>query len=258
MAATPPPDVVKELIAARDTPRLHRPLSEQRGLTAPEAYALQDQVRETLIARGERLAGWKAALTTRVTQEFVNYSEPISGFLLASGVFPSGAEIPQARFANLVAEAEIAFLIRRELAGPGVTPAQALLAVEGVLPALELPDLRYSGKPTGPDMIADGAFANAIVLGGALTSLAALDLALEGLVYELNGVVVATNTGAEVMGNPLNALTWLANHLGERGLGLKAGDVVMSGSVSKLLKPAKGDTVRATYTRLGSVSVRLV
>jgi 2-keto-4-pentenoate hydratase len=71
-------------------------------------------------------------------------------------------------------------------------------------------------------------------------------------------VVVATNAGAEVMGNPLNALAWLANHLGERGLGLTAGDIVMSGAVSSILRPARGDTVRATFTRLGSVSARLV
>jgi 2-keto-4-pentenoate hydratase len=101
-------------------------------------------------------------------------------------------------------------------------------------------------------------YANAVVLGGALTSVAGLDLALEGLVYEQNGLVAATNAAAEVMGNPLNSLAWLANHLGSRGLGLRPGDVVMSGSVSKLLTPKAGDTIRATYTRLGSVSVRFV
>jgi 2-keto-4-pentenoate hydratase len=75
-------------------------------------------------------------------------------------------------------------------------------------------------------------------------------------VYEQNGATVATATAAEVLGNPLNSLAWIANHLGARGLGLRAGDVVMTGSVSKVLQPKAGDTVRATYTRLGSVSVR--
>jgi 2-keto-4-pentenoate hydratase len=155
-------------------------------------------------------------------------------------------------------EAEIAFVMRRDLAGPGVTPAQALLAVEGALPALELIDFRFSGTPSGTDLIADGVYANAIVLGVALSPLPGVDLALEGLVYEHNGAVVATNTAAEVLGNPLNSLTWLANNLGARGLGLRAGDVVMSGSISKLIRPGKGDSVRATYTRLGSVSARFV
>jgi 2-oxopent-4-enoate/cis-2-oxohex-4-enoate hydratase len=83
-----------------------------------------------------------------------------------------------------------------------------------------------------------------------------LDLALEGLVYELNGAVAATNTAAEVMGSPISSLAWIANHLGARGLGRRAGDVVMTGSVSGLLRPKAGDAVRARFTRLGSVSVR--
>ena len=98
--------------------------------------------------------------------------------------------------------------------------------------------------------------AKAIVLGGALTPLAGIDLALEGLLYEQSGTVVATNTAYEGMGNPLNSLAWIANHLGSRGLGLRAGDIVMTGSVSKILTARAGDTVRATFTRLGSVSVR--
>jgi len=146
--------------------------------------------------------------------------------------------------------------MRQALAGPGVTPARALLAVEGALPALELVDFRFSGKTVGTDMIADGVFANAIVLGHALTPVTHLDLSLEGLVYELSGVIAATNTAAEVLGSPANSLAWLANHLGARGLTLRAGDIVMSGSVSALLRPKAGDTVRATFTRLGSVSAR--
>jgi 2-keto-4-pentenoate hydratase len=128
--------------------------------------------------------------------------------------------------------------------------------VEGALPALELIDFRYTGKAVGTDVIADGVYAKAIVLGGALTPLSGLDLALEGLVYEQSGTMVATATAAEVMGTPLNSLAWVANHLGGRGLSLRAGDVVMTGSVSKILQAKAGDTIRATFTRLGSVSVR--
>lgn len=89
-------------------------------------------------------------------------------------------------------------------------------------------------------------------------SLRYLDLSLEGLVYEHNGALVATNTAAEVMGSPLNSLARVANDLGARGLGLKEGQVVMTGSVSALVRPKAGDSVRATYTRLGSVSARFV
>lgn len=249
-------DLVKECLAARDEPRPHAPPSETRRLSLTEAYGVQDRLREALVDRGERVAGWKAGFTNKAGQEAYQVPEPVCAFLLASGVLSSGAEIPAARFVKPGVEAEIAFVMKQDLAGPGVTAPRAMLAVEGALPALELIDFRHRGKAVGTDVVADGVYAKAIVLGGALTPLTGIDLALEGLVYEQSGTLVATATAAEVMGNPLNSLAWIANHLGGRGLGLRSGDVVMTGSVSKILQPKAGDTVRATYTRLGSVSVR--
>jgi 2-keto-4-pentenoate hydratase len=249
-------DLVKECLAARDEPRPHRPPSETKRLSLTEAYAAQDRLRDALLGRGERVAGWKAGFTSKAGQESWQVTEPVCAFLLASGVLASGAEIPTARFVKPGVEAEVAFVMKHDLAGPGVTAPRALQAVEGAVPALELIDFRHSGKAVGTDAVADGVYAKAIVLGGALTPLAGIDLALEGLLYEQSGTVVATNTAYEVMGNPLNSLAWIANHLGSRGLGLRAGDVVMTGSVSKILTARAGDTVRATFTRLGSVSVR--
>jgi 2-keto-4-pentenoate hydratase len=247
---------VEAFVAARAEQRAIAPPSETRKLALDEAYAIQDRLREVLVARGERVIGWKAGFTTRAVQEAFGATEPVCAFLLASGVFPAGAEIPFARFVNPAVEAEIAFIMRDDLAGPGVTPARAVLAVEGCLPALEIIDVRYTGRPLASDVVAEGVYASAIVLGAALTPAPGLDLALEGLVYEHNGAVAATNAAAEVMGNPVNSLAWIANHLGARGLRLRAGDVVMSGSISRLIHPGAGDTVRATYTRLGSVGVR--
>jgi 2-keto-4-pentenoate hydratase len=249
-------DLVKECLAARDEPRPHRPPSETKRLSLTEAYAVQDRLREALVARGERVAGWKAGFTNKAGQEAWQVAEPVCAFLLASGVLSSGGEVAAARFVKPGVEAEVAFVLKHELAGPGVTAPRALQAVEGAVPALELIDFRHSGKAVGTDAVADGVYAKAIVLGGALTPVTGLDLALEGVVYEQSGTVVATSTAYEVMGNPLNSLAWIANHLGGRGLGLRAGDVVMTGSVSKILTVTAGDTVRATFTRLGSVSVR--
>ena len=249
-------DLVKECIAARDEARPHRPPSETRRLSLTEAYAVQDRLRAALVERGERVAGWKAGFTNKTGQEAWQVSEPVCAFLLASGVLSSGADIAAARFVKAGVEAEIAFVMKHDLAGPGVTPPRALQAVEGAVPALELIDFRHSGKPVGTDAVADGVYAKAIVLGGALTPIVGLDLALEGLVYEQSGAVVATSTAFEVMGNPLNSLAWIANHLGARGQSLRAGDVVMTGSVSKILSAKAGDSVRATFTRLGSVSVK--
>lgn len=248
--------LVQSLVDVRLNPRLIAPPSGTKALSLDEAYAVQDRVRESMIARGESVAGWKAAFTNAGLQKTYGTTEPVCGFLLAAGVLSNGVEVPMSRFVSPIVEAEVAFVMRTDLAGPGVTLPRALQAIEGALPALELPDFRMSGKPIGSDLVADGIFANAIVLGSGITPVTNIDLALEGLVYEMNGAIVATNTAAEVLGNPLTSLVWLANHLGARGLGLRAGDVVMTGSVSLLLRPKAGDTVRATYTRLGSVSVR--
>jgi 2-keto-4-pentenoate hydratase len=222
------------------------------------AYRIQDELREALVGRGERVIGWKAGLTGRIAQETTGVHHPVSSFLLADGVYATGDTVPMSRFAELAVEVETAFVMKRDLAGPGVTPATALLAVEGALPALELVEFRWDGKPGAGDLIADGVAGNAIVLGQPLTPVVGLDLALEGVVYEMSGRVMATNTAAEVLGNPLNSLSWLANHLAERDLGLRTGDLVMSGSISALLRPKAGDVVTARFTRLGSVSARFV
>ena len=249
---------VERILAARAGRLAGPPPSEGRTLTLAQAYDVQDGVRQALIARGERVAGWKAGFTSRATQQAFKTDQPACGFLLGSGVYASGAEVPTSEFVGLAVEAEVALVMGRALAGPGVTPPQALLAVEGAVPALELIDFRYAGKPTAVDAVADGVLARAIVLGAPLTDVTHLDLSLEGLVYELNGAIVATNTAAEVMGSPINSLAWIANHLGARGLSLRAGDVVMTGSVSLVLRPKAGDTVRARFTRLGFVSARFV
>jgi 2-keto-4-pentenoate hydratase len=253
-------ELIAEFVAVRTEHRAHTPPSERQGatLSLAEAYRLQELLRQTLIGRGDRVTGWKAGFTNDAAQKAYGVSEPVCAFLMASGTLPSGAEVPMARFTGLAVEAEVAFVMRRDLAGPGVTAATAAAAVEGAQPALELVDFRYTGKPVGTDVIAEGVFAKYVVLAGTLTPLAGLDLATEGLTWEQGGRVMATTTAAEVMGNPLNSLAWIANHLGARGLSLKAGDLVMSGSVSAMLRPKAGETVRAAFARLGAVSARFV
>ena len=152
--------------------------SDGRTLTLLDAYDVQDRVRQALIAGGERVVGWKAGFTSRATQQAFATDQPACGFLLGSGVYASGAEVPTGNFIGLAVEAEVALVMGRALAGPGVSPPQALLAVEGAVPALELIDFRYAGKPTAVDAVADGVLARAIVLGTPLTDVTHVDLAL--------------------------------------------------------------------------------
>ena len=253
------PNAVERLVRGRVTPEAMTPLTEETpGLTLAQAYEVQRALEAAMVARGERVVGWKVGFTAAALQEAYGVTEPVAGFMLASGVYGSGDAVPASRFVGLGVEAEVAFLLKRDLAGPGVTAVSALLAVEGALPALELVDFRFTGKPRGADMIADGVATNAIVLGRPLTAVASIDLALEGVVFEQGGQVVATNTAAEVLGNPLNSLAWLANTLGAMGRGMRTGEVVLTGSISKVLRPKAGDAVRASFTRLGSVACRFV
>jgi 2-keto-4-pentenoate hydratase len=247
------------LLAGRLDRRAMSPLSESSpDLTLEQAYALQRQLEQALIGRGERVVGYKVGFTTAALQERHGVTEPVLGFMLASGVFGSGDTVPLARFVSVGVEVEVAFLLRQELAGPGVTTASALLAVEGAMAAFELIDFRLTGTPRGSDVVADGVYTNAIVLGRPLTPVIGLDLALEGVVFEQDGQIVATQTAAEVLGNPLVSLAWAANALGRMGRGLRAGDVVLTGSISKVLRPTAGQSVRASFTRLGSVACRFV
>ena len=249
---------VQRLIEAQSSSRLLAPLSETHGdLTLEHAYAIQDALRAELDRRGQRPIGWKLGATSPSGQAVMGVKEPASGFLLP-GQYASGAEVSASGFANLCVEAEVAFSMRTKLVGPGVTAATALLAVEGAVAALELPDFIFSGSPRVADFVASSVIAKAIVLGSSLTPLSGLDVAREEVVYEHNGEIVGTYTAAEVMGDPLNALAWLANHLATRGLALKPGDIVMSGAISKMLRPKAGDTIRAKFAHLGSVSVKVV
>lgn len=249
---------VERLLDARSSHRLLAPFSETHGdLTLDHAYAIQDALRAELDRRGERPIGWKLGATSPSGQAVMGVKEPACGFLLP-GQYVDGAEVSASGFTNLAVEAEVVFRMRTKLVGPGVTAATALLAVEGAVAALELPDFMFSGKPRAADFIANSVIAKAIVLGSPVTPLRGLDLALEEVVYEHNGEIVGTYTAAEVMGNPLNALAWLANHLGTRGLALNSGDVVMSGAISKMLRPKVGDTIRASFSRLGSVGIKVV
>jgi len=252
-------DAVQRLVKNRQSRELAPPLSEiAPDLTLAQAYAVQRALETALVERGDRVVGWKAGFTNAALQENYGVTEPVLAFLLASGVFSSGDTVPVSRFVSLGLEIEMAFVMKADLSGPGVTPASALPAVEGAMPSFELIDFRMSGKPRGTDFVADGVLANAIVLGGPPSPVSGLDLSLEGVVYEENGQRVATAAAAEVLGNPLYSLAWLANALGKLGGRLRAGDVVMTGSISKVFRPKAGDAVRARFTRLGSVSCRFV
>src|SRR6266852_6171209 len=172
-------DAVDRLVKSRASGQTMSPMSESApDLSVETAYTIQRALESKLVEGGDRVVGWKAGFTNAALQENYGVTEPVLAFLLASGVFASGDAVPVSRFVSLGLEIEMAFAMKADLSGPGVTPATALLAVEGAMPSFELIDFRMSGKPRGTDLVADGVLANAIVLGGPPTPITGLDLAV--------------------------------------------------------------------------------
>jgi len=251
----------QRLDEARRTRKPIAPLTEETpGLTIDDGYRIsRAQLAMRLVEKRERVAGWKVGLMSAATRAQVGIDQPLLGYVLASTIHADAVELPAADFIAPGAEAEVAFLMGRDLAGPGVSLGAAILAVEGAVAALEIVDCRYPDyKFRGPDAAADNNCGAGAVLGNRIVPLRELDLPLEGLVWEHGDRRVATATAAEVNGTPLASVVWLANKLGEWGLRLHAGDVVLAGSIAKFLRLGAGESARARFTRLGSVSVRVV
>lgn len=225
------------------------------GMSLADAYAVQlDQV-QAWTADGAQVRGHKVGLTSAAMQRMLGVTSPDFGHLLDTMFFSEHEPIPFGRFLQPRIEPEIAFVLGRALAGPGVTAADAVRAVDHVLPSLEAVDSRIRDwKIALFDTIADNASSGGVVLGGRPTLLSSVDLRLVGCNLRRNARIAATGAGGAVLGNPISALVWIANVLGERGVALEAGEVVLPGSCTAMLPVSPGDTVSAQFAELGSVT----
>ncbi len=221
-----------------------------------DAYAIQLKTFDTLVKSGAVIVGKKIGLTSKAMQDQMNIREPDYGMIVDRMVAREGAPIPMSSLILPKIEPELAFLLKEDLKGPGITVANVLEATEGVLPAFEVIDSRYKDwKITVKDSISDNASAALMILGGKLTPITDIDLRYVGLVLEKNGSLVSTAAGAAVLGNPAQSVAWLANKLTEYGISLKKGEFVMSGSFVQAVNVEAGSSLRATFDRIGSVSV---
>ena len=228
-------------------------------ITVPEAYAVQYRSLQTRLENSEVIVGRKIGLSSRANQEMFSIDRPAYGHLFESAIVPEGDSISMGRLFHPVIEPEICFVMKDDLKGPGVNVAKVLAATAGVMPAIEIPDWRYRGGFTGlkaQDLIADNCGAAMLVLGGQLTPLDGIDLRLVGIVLEVNGEIVATGAGASVLGNPAQSVAMMANALAQHDLGLKAGEIVITGSLTAAVPAESGSSYRATFDRLGAVTVR--
>ena len=233
-------------------------LEREPGLTVVDAYRLRDALMKRRIAKGDEHIGYKAAGASRAVQAQEHAEGPIVGCLMRSGLVAEGESIAATGYKRVIVESEVAVLLKHDLAGPGVTVLDALRAIEGYFPAIEVIAQReVRGKRSHQMRILGAKFAGGgIVVGGPMHAPHGIDLRLEGMVISINGKVQGSATGVEVMGDPLNAVAMMANTVGEFGESLKAGMVLMTGSFMGNLPVAAGDDVRVEFTRLGSVGVR--
>ncbi len=228
-------------------------------MTIEDAYHVQQRMISRRLATGERVVGKKIGVTSKPVMNLLGVHQPDFGYLLDGMVYNEGESIEIDSLIQPKAEGEIAFLLKKDLQGPGVTAADVLAATEGVMACFEIVDSRIQDwKIKIQDTVADNASCGVFVLGDQLVDIADVDLALCGMVLEKNGEIVVTGAGAATMGHPVNAMVWLANMLGSLGIALKAGDIVLSGAMGAMVPVVKGDNLRMSIGGIGGCSVRFV
>jgi 2-oxopent-4-enoate hydratase len=252
------PDLANELWEAQETAQPVAPLTNRHPeLDVADAYAIQRHNVERRVRDGRHVVGRKVGLTSKPMQQLLGVDEPDFGALLDDMFVEEGDEVALGTLIQPRVEAEMAFIMGRDLAGPGVTTTTALAAIAGVLPAIEIVDSRVADwRIKLVDTIADNASSAKVVIGGRLTRVTDVDLRLIGMLFHRNGIPIANAAGAAALGNPARCVAWLANKLGALGTSLRRDDVVLPGAMHRMVPVRPGDVFRAEFARLGAVSVR--
>lgn len=234
------------------------PLSSRfPDMTVEDSYAIQLLQIDRRLAEGRTIKGHKVGLTSMAMQRMLGVDQPDYGHITDDMTFLEHLPIDTGQYLQPKVEPEVAFVLKKPLKGPGVTVAEAIAAVDFVLPALELIDSRIKDWKIGIlDTIADNASSGGIVLGSTPVDVRDVDLRLSGCVLHRNGEVIATGAGGAVLGSPLTSLVWLANTVGPLGITLEAGHIVLPGSQTAAFAVEAGDVVRATFGGIGSVTAR--
>lgn len=228
-------------------------------LTLDQAYLVQLGLMDRYVAAGAQQVGWKVGLTSNAMQQQFQVHEPLFGYLLESASHPDGARFLFGQLIKPGVENELCMTMGADLHGPGIHDAQALQAVAGVRPALEVIETR--GDLTGQLALAitDNIQQRAIVLGSETSPLPAdLDLPAVRVAVLINDRQVAESAGAAVLGHPIRSIVWLANKLAQYGRSLKAGQLIMTGSLTRQFPVAQGQMVTAHFDPLGTVSASFV
>ncbi len=251
----------EELYLALKEQRTVAPLtSREKEMDITDAYKISSEILNLRILDGEKVIGKKIGLTSKVVQKMLMVNQPDFGFLTDKMLYHTGDEVPISKeLIQPKAEGEIAFILKKDIKGPGLSNADILRATEYVMPCFEIVDSRISDwKIKIQDTVADNASSGLFILGANAVKPSQVDLYTCGMVVEKNGSVVGTGAGAAALNSPVNAVTWLANTLGSLGITLKSGEIILSGSLVPMEEVVAGDHFRLDIGGIGSVSARFV
>jgi 2-oxo-hept-3-ene-1,7-dioate hydratase len=259
-------DLARELRDARAHRKQVRHVSlRYPQMTIEDGYAIQREWVKLEVEAGRKILGRKIGLTSRAMQISSQITEPDYAPLMDDMFFEAGGDIPMSRFIAPRVEVELAFILNRDLKGPGVNLFDVLAATAYVTPALEIIDARieqFDRDTKAPrkvfDTISDFAANAGIVLGGRPVPVHEVDLRWVGAMLFKNGVIEETGLAAGVLNHPGHGVSWLANKIAPHGEFLRAGDVILSGSFTKPTGAIAGDTFHADYGVLGSLGFRFV
>lgn len=246
---------------ARQDRQLIPPVSVSHDIVGLDAaYAVAEiNVRACLADPARRIVGKKVGLTSKAVQQQLGVDQPDFGVLFDDMEYLDGDAVPMSRLLQPKAEAEVAFVVARELAGAAPTWAEFLGSLSYALPALEIVDSAIQDwKISLVDTVADNASSGLYVLGQQPVAVGQLALGELGMQLAVNGQVVSVGTGAACLGHPLRAAYWLARTMAARGQPLQAGEVILSGALGPMVPLKAGDVVHASIGALGSVGCRMV
>ncbi len=222
-----------------------------------DAYAIQDEIRRRKEARGTKIVGLKAGLTSYAKMKQMGVETPCFGFITDYGCVAEGGTVKVSELIHPKVEPEIAFVMKKALKGPGCHIGAVLAATDFVIPGIEVIDSRYRDfKFDLKSVIADNTSSARFVVGGRPLKVNEVDLRTVGVVMEKNGEVVSLGAGAAVLGHPAAAIAMLANHLGARGQEIPAGALILSGGITEAVAVKPGDNVTLRVQGMGSVSIR--
>jgi 2-oxo-hept-3-ene-1,7-dioate hydratase len=227
-------------------------------ITLDDAYAISTVVANRKIAAGKKLIGHKVGLTSKAMQRSSQINEPDFGYLFDDMMIADGASIPHENYCLPRVEVELAFVLGKPLRGPGVGLTDVLRATEYVVPAIEIVDARLQDPRKIFDTVSDNGAGAGIVVGGRPVGPLEVDLRWVGGIMYRNAEIEETGVAAGVLGHPALGVAWLANKIGQHGVTMEAGHIVLAGSFTRVVYARKGDTLHADFGTLGGIAVQFV